>query len=560
MPRCTQLDLGVCRIVDAETSVDIALSVYSQNEAFEYKLKPIFRQFLREDGNLFIPYNPFAVREGYTTRYGGFANSSMTYADSISNYCVALRRMCCKRKPGVLAPDGTLLHDFLKARHYTNFNTSLEFNNYMNDLRRKVRDRFADKDSWFEELREFCHDKTHPKYKERMAGWRDIVEYGLDIRMSWLQVIKAKFKKDETAKPGKYGRLISSLGVLPAIQSGYVMKVMKEVMSSNPCEMENFKSIYCLSSSYEELRNVFRDALESARTMTFVYHSDDSFCVVNRAGVREMYKIDISSADQSHNEPVAACILSMSDDNVGVRHAIDACRQDQTLSWRHIKIGTLKNVLREFHCYSGFSGTTLANCIASCRCAVECYRLLLAGDLDFIVNGFRHCGYIATIEKVDDIVQLDFLKHFPYIVDGEVECALSYGVPLRTFGKKRGDLAGSGTIVQRFNVYNYSLYLTYRTFRGCELSRILEKLYKSVKGEAKLRSKVEGSYLLDNMVGERFERGPSVNDVCRRYGFDLCDYYEFLELVSSSKASELIYHPCIDRIFEVDYGYGPLCR
>lgn len=288
----------------------------------------------------------------------------------------------------------------------------------------------------------------------------------------WKKKVLLKSKKYEWAKIGKTIRMIGDFGVEPSLQGFRLFEVIKNATAKNDVllEHEGITGLmrFVKKPDYDALKDVFHLLINPKHNFYLFYHSDDSVVGIRVEGKWHTFNMDISKCDASHGPIIFKQLLEILPEHM--RADMQRCL-DQTLAPMDIsrprtfsfqdakRVGKTEKAKIHplvYNLSSGWSGTTMINNLACLLMGYAIYLRLLAGKIrtativSDIMEATRESGYNVTLEENEIPEDIQFLKNSPVLnTDGEYVPFFNIGAWLRSVGTVNGDLAGSGSILER---------------------------------------------------------------------------------------------------------------
>lgn len=306
------------------------------------------------------------------------------------------------------------------------------------------------------------HDAKHPKRALRIRAWEQLNHKGWRFlkRHPWARTPWLKFKRNEYAKPNKYGRTIVDLGVEASLRGFALAERIKCAMAAEPIEYLGGSIHFCKKPDPIELQKHFNNLINPPGRYYFVYFSDDSCFSLRVGGEVKLFNIDISSCDASHTRALFTSITNVLTGEAAedFKVLVQQCQlplkiiSSRNSKWK-IKIRPTGPKL-----YSGSVITTLVNNFANILIAFSLAEMVYLGPRS-IELAAEKCGYVVTgTEPLVDFTHLQFLKHSPCVdVFGAVVPILNPAVILRASGVCEGDLPGRGPTEARARSFQRGL-------------------------------------------------------------------------------------------------------
>lgn len=405
-------------------------------------------------------------------------------------------------------------------------------------------------------LRELIN-KTHPKQRLRLQAYTDIYNNSLFNLKGLIKKVTAKVKRDEWAKEGKLPRVINDLTTIGSLMGPHLAEFLKDAMASFSDKIGTLETKFVKSPDLASLTEVFEKLINVGESY-FCYFSDDSCFATDCTDGRFIANVDISSCDASHGERIFEFLRELVADLPFASEIMDGLIHQLTLPL-HIKNSdnSLAGILRATSptLYTGSGLTTITNNVANFLIAMSISKHL--GDKhrskaemrEYIVNRAKAIGYIVTCDVCERNSDIQFLKHSP---DLSGRPCLNVGVILRSFGLCRGDLPGRGDIVARARKYCASLVKCYTASGKHEITDILAEKFPRTEEVFDTFARKHLSYHLENKP-DRIDYH-SYGHVQDRYRLDPDEFKDFLRLIETQDFNTVIYHSCISKILEKDYG------
>jgi len=336
--------------------------------------------------------------------------------------------------------------------------------------------------TWQHDMREEAYklrDTPHPKKELRKAAIDSMIGDGRWFRDNWYtgftQRCEFKMKRRETAKSGKYGRIIVDIGVHGSLHGATWTKDMKQYLSSADIRLDNAIFRFCADPRPESVSQCFSfisgdyfSAIPSDVDIILVAFSDD--CIFGRRTISGwvLYNGDISSCDSSHGIAIFHAMFNILNCPASVAKPLWAqiMAEIKIRSVSKMPNGKLRKdqrvILRPTVPYlqSGHTITTLVNTF----CWLFILRALsVSHDPSDTVKQvqdkiFDATGYIVELDQCSIVEDLQFLKQSPVMMtDGKYHAMVNLGVILRASGQCKGDLPGSGDIHKRSAAFQYEL-------------------------------------------------------------------------------------------------------
>jgi len=390
----------------------------------------------------------------------------------------------------------------------------------------------------------------HQKRELRELGFKEIGNDGIKgDRKKWHRKTWYKCKTDELAKFGKIIRMIGDLGVNASL-AGFIITELLKTSLCEPLYFRNaagevtLKVVFTKQPTVENMQACFDDMLQPSCDRVFYYHSDDSILAIKTADGVRRYNIDISSCDASHTLALFQLLSEVTPpefrDEIDV--LIDQCKQVFEVR-SYVSPARTKLKPREPVLPSGSTLTTLINNLA-CLVAANQMAMMEVNTEVEIREAWRQAGYIVTLDPADTFERVQFLKTSPCEdVNGVYRPLLNLGVFLRSSGRCKGDLPGSGDINERAKEFQGSLIQSMYPNTRIPMVDDLRSRFPLKK-----RYDHEMSHKFSDTVGFTFSNAA----VFRRYniqGTELEEWFQRADTETYADSAE------IRRVLEVDYEY-----
>lgn len=492
-----------------------------------------------------------------------FSHSGVVYRESDYSIVTALPRLMAfdrdyyKIERGVVVPDILTEFDvidrqdvFSRTRVWRRFlkNFTADFDTYYDT-------HFCD---WFDKQFDYPNI-PHPKRRLRVAAKDDI-----ERRLGWLHLnsskITSKLKTGEWAKFNKKARNICDIGVEGSLVAGVCCEFLKKFMTSFVYRGDGVCSFHG-SPERSDLRNMFSDLWNPRRRVNLHYFSDDScLSVICTDGVYRC-NMDVASADSSHYQPIFDALIETVENKNYYTNCMRRCIQQLT-QVLHVKdcLGrTISKVKPEMPVlYSGSTLTTLVNNFSQLFMFAKLSRLprnLTVAEAEKLIPVYMsQIGYSVTVQKVERIEDFQFLK---FSCGSDYEPFINLGPFIRMLGWSKRDIPRAvpggrrDTLKVRSEKFEYSKILGYRGMGRSSLYDLLAAKYNHYSG---VQSRLDRFHVIDGC-----SRVPD-SVVMARYRLTHVEWYGLLDTVNDLSLNEFRYHhirhSAIDKIMEVDYGYG----
>lgn len=432
---------------------------------------------------------PYEKRDGsYRTQFMRvFDHDGIILGDCDHNMRYGLRRLTALKDPDPLRYPA--LANETELEHYVRYNNTLAgnqqrdfddcgaYHDYLGSLYFPHFDNYSDALLEAEDH----HADPHAKRDLRIQAWDELL--GCDrvviYDRTWTSKIELKMKRDDYAKPGKYGRCIADLGCPASLRGFKITEFLKEAMADKEVVWNGYTAVFCKKPQHDQLVSIFERLLDPPGAGFFVYFSDDSCFSTRIDGVVRIFNMDISSCDASHGPSIFEGLKMLVPPRL--RDDIDAliqqCMEPLTIYSRYdrrkrVTIRPDRPVL-----YSGSTITTCQNNYANLRIFRQITKNAHSGLplIDAIMSAAEAAGYAVTLDECLDYSDIQFLKHSPvYDVHGELHPLINFGVFLRASGNCRGDLPGRGDLELRARDFQSALLTGLYPRVTCPLIELLK--------------------------------------------------------------------------------------
>jgi len=379
--------------------------------------------------------------------------------------------------------------------------------------------------------------------------------------------VQYKAKNGEILGPNKK-RGIGDLGAMRTDATAYIMDSIKQAWDV-PFVIGNAHIEFVKAADKTRLAEVFERLLEPGyNKFVFAYHSDDS-CVGARCKDGTVnFNGDIKACDGSHR----TCIFDALEKFLSVTHGLPNIHVDAlTRAFKYLRSKLVlryhkdpkQKVVYEFftmRLYSGSTLTTIINNFANLLIALELERLV-PNPCEVTMEEFK-LAYVTAGENVGYILkqftcsrpeQIQFLKHSPSYVAGQVVPWMNLGTYVRGFGTFDGDLPHkrrqyraaaaafvSGVVRSRLNWGNHAFNDAFHHLiiedrpQKPRINRVFEADRVKSLGVANLRVPIEA-------LASRYSCEPSELE-------ELCHY------IGRAELGDVVWLPIVSRIYAMDYG------
>lgn len=505
--------------------------------------------------------------KSYETIYGPFfSNTRVVYGKSDNNISRALRRQTAEHSPAGVNL-GINQQNFLRSRRANRFIQALE--KHMGD---KIDIEPLD---FHEGLLLYAADASHPKWKLRLQALLEVINCGFWSHPTWVLKgkIYGKLKRFESAKPGKYPRLIGDIGVTGSLICGYVAKLCKKWLADFTYSSKH-PGLFVASPDQQALKAVFSELDNPSSDSYFVCFSDDSCLTLKCKDGYFKCNLDISSCDASHTGGMFNAMLR-SVPAGPMREALKAATKQLQLPFVIRSNDGKRKVILELNddpsnlydvfLASGSILTTYINSLASLLIHQSIVRVdyssVSVDECEAIVKRQALlAGYVVTCERVDKVQQFQFLKHSP---TSDHEPFLNFGVMMRVIGHCFGPLPGPGTFKERCRGNDAQLVAGMIHAGDSMLYRVMAEKHKPSNFDP---NRAPDSLKM-HYSSFRYAPTVTVDDILARYGtwrhrddlnpMNLDDLTELCSLYASANIGECVRTRLVDQIFLIDYGYAP---
>ncbi len=387
---------------------------------------------------------------------------------------------------------------------------------------------------------------------------------GIDERLRWLELnphhVKTKMKTAEWAKFAKKARNICDIGVEGSLVAGVCCEFLKlflkqfEYSPDYTCQFHG-------KPDKDDLSLMFKDLWSCPKNLSLHYFSDDS-CLSFRCtdGVYRC-NMDVASADSSHYEPIFDAILATINGCGYFERCMIDCVKQLTLPLKFMDcngklIGVSQPRLPVL--YSGSTLTTLVNNYSQLFMFAKLTRVgkHTVNDIKKAIPIYMsQIGYSVTVQHVEFIEDFQFLK---YSCDSEYVPFINLGPFVRMLGWSKRDVPKTvkggkrQTLKSRSEDFEAGKILGYKSLGVSRLYDVLAEKYQHVTSPA----------IVDADRYFKIETYSRVSDesIMRRYKITPLEWHSLLSIVADINVSDCrfyhIRHGAIDKIMEVDYGYG----
>lgn len=525
------------------------------------------REFFKE-GEVRFPKVATQKRDGAYRSMPGpcAAHTGVIYENSNENVRLALRRLtaCRLRKVIMFGEEHELLDG--GEYHYELLGRQQQFIQEHQPIFRSIFTDYQYVLSKFTTMHRetmLHYADKHPKMRLRIQAYLELVETGQIANKLWLKEVLYKFKRDEIAKVGKFGRMIGDLGVAASLQGFVIMEMLKDAMEKHSIEINGGLIYFCKKPKQSVLSWVFTQLINPSGRFFYVLFSDDSCLSIRINGVVHTFNLDISSCDASHGSSLFNLFENISrETNIAeVMHIlVEQCRL-------RIRVNDLQPTKRRVkleypdpRLFSGSTITTAINNLANICIAISVSEadFTLDEPSKVIARAAERAGYVVTCEVCDIYQDIQFLKHSPvYDVNGRLRPLLNIGVLLRMSGTCKGDIPGRKTesLADRAKV------LQHRLLQGA-YPRVSFPLIDNMKNREVPTLSTRTHCQIDKMVDKLFEYKVDADEhfvvdsveMWKRYRLSEYDIFEVEEVFGNMQVQEHLASPALGKILKVDYG------
>jgi len=413
-------------------------------------------------------------------------------------------------------------------------------------------------------------DQAHNKKAERVECHLENCDIGHDAVDDDKPVV-VKLKPFEKLPDGKK-RCVGNLGTHRTAATAHVFSYIKEAMEGEYIH-QNYTFEFVKTPAKNVLVSVFTKLLNPKfGTAYYPYFSDD--CCVSahcRDGI-VYFNGDIKQCDGSHYTKLLDSIRDFLANTRGqknehfeaVTRAFDYLGQPaifKNKNKRHKQ--KVKYSFTSKRMYSGFAGTTVTNNFANLIIGF-CLQKRVPNPGLITREEYKRqyrlaaedAGYLVKVQECNCPEDLQFLKHFTTIVDGEVVVCMGLGVEVRGFAMFDGDLPGRGSYGARARTFlsdvvesraNWGNHVLRDAMNTLVIPRETKVLMTGAAYASSLTTQIEKS------VGATDVFIPLVS-LEKRYKIPSCLIVELCQLIVDAKQGELITHPAAVAFYSIDYG------
>jgi len=508
----------------------------------------------------------------YKTVGGPFYGNNLCYPCSGPvGLSQALLRLVGIRKPGQVGYD-----EVLRENQRIFFEDNLcEIDKFQADLRSRVILVFPDRDP-ITLIQEWA-ECPHPKRLMRVRAFEDWQAAGMPmVNGVRNDLVECKVKTCEFLASHK-PRMVGDLGVTAAMMGGWMMDYFKNSMKAG-YTADCLEMFFMATPDLASLKHAFTRILYDGSVYICIYYfSDDVICRIQCSDGCLISNADISACDGSHGTPLMHSLEEFMTSCVPpaarrfVRLLFEQLECDFVVAppkQRSERVRVKTNGVARL--YSGSVLTTLMNNYAVNMAGVK-LNLIMRDQLEkhgclptmveakgMLAAAFAGVGYILEVDDSPTMEprRLQFLKHSPAFVDGEVVPYLNLGVLFRGFGTVDGDYGGKRVlgITERIRRQNAGVVMS-RIHAG---EHVISEAFRLA-----FPAKPGDTVVLSGSVHEVYDqraldmkRIPS-SELALRYSLSEAEIEHVAEVVRQSCAGMLIYVPAVARFLELDYGISP---
>lgn len=428
-------------------------------------------------------------------------------------------------------------------------------------------------DVLLEQIKTAC--APHIKQKLRIKAIKELLATADKLNKLFMEKISGKIKIPEFAKAGKKPRMIGDYSTPGSLLAAFLIPLIKYAFSI-PVNINGSIIRFVYSTDAEELDSIFNEA-DSYSGDYYIFFSDDMTCRISRNGESFWCNLDISSCDASNGPAVFSRAVWFFDRSPEYEDLIQKCVMQcmQPLCIFHPD----KNIKERVVCrptipieFSGTQLTTLLNNIASASICVsliyhkERYaRLSLSDYVDKSALAF---GYEVTVQKCDDVEDIQFLKHSFWRDDlGRLNSFVNIGALFRSFGTSWMDVPFSRKkgedMISAFKMRNRQMLLG---FQHSGLDIIIDVMLNSSyatasNGYSQLINSMETEKVHKMYIDSHsMRKAAPLISLIKRYRWTFDEYFEMIDAISKASLGSSIQCAAVDKIMHYDYGYSLLTR
>lgn len=526
---------------------------YRFNERFKVIAHPT-EAWSVEGGVDLGPDIPRQYSKEYRSKFGPvFSSKTYMYACDNKGTAGCVRRLTCVRKP--LIPG---YHERLKANQDacpTYLGVLLL--TWVGEMSRRIRHACTYLPDASDQRRKWTYSK-HPKQKLRIRVENDIYFDGREGHPTRMKKVEYKCKPGELLAKDKYLRGVGDLTTPGSTKLGYFMDTVKDCFAEK-YEIGRKYAQFVKVPDRGLLAEVFRNLIDP-EDLAFYYFSDDACIGIRCDDGIFMANMDISACDGSNYNSVFNILWNVmrvdSRFNGDVDGAFFQCASPFTVrSMRDTLYRVVTFVPLFFVLYSGSVLTTSINNMANTLIFLSIVKNLegrprRVDDMGALIEQAAELvGYSVKIDRCSIPQHLQFLKHTPALVNGEIIPWLNIGVLCRGFGTFRGDLPGLKKMswLDRAKVFNSDVVKSYAHSGVHIITNAFRKLVVSDSYARTFEQTIAKS------VGGSDTYIPT-DQIALRYGLNEVDVEELASYISGAKVGDWVGGRILERIFLKDYG------
>lgn len=405
------------------------------------------------------------------------------------------------------------------------------------------------------------HAKRQLRLNEEVDNWLR----GTDAHCDHDNV-EYKLKMSELLPKGKM-RGIGDLGAKRTSATAYVFSSIKAAFEA-PYTHKFYTFEFVGKPLKTKLSEVFERLLSLKLGEVYMpYFSDDNCIAAHCSDGLFVCNGDIKQCDGSHFDPILTFVRDFLRFTNGVKNvhydaitrAFDYLYRPLMFRNKHNRRQKVKYTFRNPRMYSGFAGTTVVNNFASLLIGMSLQRLVpnpsLVTKEEFrvaYIEAAALVGYRLTTDVCVIPEDLQFLKHSPVFVDGEVHVCMNLAVWFRGHGMFHGDLPGRGPLEHRCRAYNSEVAYSRLNWGNHDLNTAFQGLI--IKHTMVDMTKcVNAALTITKTIGDYGAYIPA-ESVCRRYRISPCRFRDLCEDVKLMNLEDVLYSDLIQTIYDKDYG------
>lgn len=489
-----------------------------------------------------------------------FENTAVEFENTLTNLAMGATRLTSVRKPEIPGLHQRLIDNQFENISRRPFPELLKWKAFVAE---RLAFRLDQIDDHFEAFVKYVR-ASHPKVKLREAALREIFDNCIYFKKQWVDSVTMKLKLNDYNKAHKKPRVIIDLGVVASLQSGYLVNHLKEVMSE-PYITDDIFMEFIKTPDIDKMTEAFKHLMSPSKRLVVYYFSDDNCYSVQCEDGVMMGNGDIACCDGSVGDPVFDLVsgfpIRCSDTRSLYQSMVDQCALPLSIFHPRNKSVKMKLRAHKRHLYSGSTGTTVCDNVATCCIFTSLSSILTAhvrrADVPRLLSeAAEKVGFLVTTDICENPRQLQFLKHSPVLNTlGVWTCVENLGVILRMMGQKSGTFVyhklGLAATVYKFN---RGLVSGLKHAGNHVVTTTLRRLY--LVTEDTPVSQTNTSYLLSHVTGSPVGYIAD-EEIFARYLAPSHEVTTFLDLLDQVGDGTSIRCRMIDRIMKVDYGYEP---